>query len=277
MGSTRQRLHDIISNSRLSLPPRSQIFSTSPCSQGSILLSVDVHPNKPGSGEARRIKSEDMNVEHILDVFTSIDTNARNVWDLEACGHFVEHFHWNNPRQTVMKPKIEDLPDGHRSKVKCLLRLSKLLGSVGNYARQKRFLTHPLTFEMEGGSDSRVLLTLRFLSRVNRGLSLHKEWIPYGKLKKLWKFGNGSGTRWNRYIVYTNWHIFHPATSTSTLQRTPCAICTIDLPPGARPKFPALPIPSGPRLDTSLQGRQREGLRPFRDGFPNRFPFRLAT
>ena len=164
-----------------------------------------------------------MNVEHIVDVFTSIDINAHDVWDLEACGHFVEHLHWNKPRQTVLKPKIEGLPDGHRSKVKCLLRFSKLLGSVGDHAGQKRFLTHALTFEREGESDSRVPLTLRFLSRVNRGLSLHKEWISYGKPKNLWKFANGSGTRWDRHIVYTTWHIWHWATNSSTLQRTPCA------------------------------------------------------
>jgi hypothetical protein len=39
------------------------------------------------------IVSEDVNVEHLLDVFTSIDTNADNVWN--ACAYFMEHLFWH--------------------------------------------------------------------------------------------------------------------------------------------------------------------------------------
>jgi len=43
-------------------------------------LLVDIDPDKPEFGETRWIVSEDVNVEHLLDIFTTIDANARNVW-----------------------------------------------------------------------------------------------------------------------------------------------------------------------------------------------------
>jgi len=47
-------------------------------------LSVDINPGTPGFGEARWITSEDVNVEHLLNVFMSTDANSKNVWD--TCG-----------------------------------------------------------------------------------------------------------------------------------------------------------------------------------------------
>ena len=70
-------------------------------------LSVDLDPDEPGFGEAQWIKSEDMNVEHLLNVFASIDINASDVWD--ACFHFMDHLHWHKPRQSVLGSKIEGL------------------------------------------------------------------------------------------------------------------------------------------------------------------------
>jgi len=43
-------------------------------------LSAQVDPGKPGFEEACWIVSEDVNVEHLLDVFTSIDANPSNGW-----------------------------------------------------------------------------------------------------------------------------------------------------------------------------------------------------
>jgi hypothetical protein len=92
-------------------------------------LLVLVTPTRPGFKEAEWIRSEDANVEHLLNVFTSIDADSGDIWD--ACGHFMEHLYWHKPRQTVLGPKIEALPDDHPSKPRCLHELSRLSGSVG--------------------------------------------------------------------------------------------------------------------------------------------------
>ena len=77
-------------------------------------LSVDVDPANPGFEDSRWITSEDMNVEHLLDVFTSIDENSVDVWDV--CGYLMEHLYWHKKRLVVLGPKVEALPDDHRSK-----------------------------------------------------------------------------------------------------------------------------------------------------------------
>ena len=43
-------------------------------------LSIPLKPPEPGFEEAQWITSEDVNVEHLLDVFTSIDAHSVNVW-----------------------------------------------------------------------------------------------------------------------------------------------------------------------------------------------------
>jgi tetratricopeptide (TPR) repeat protein len=129
-------------------------------------LSIDVDPDKPGFGEARWIVSEDVNVEHLLDVFTSVDRSTSDVWD--ACYHFMEHLYWHKPRQTLLGSKIEALPDDHRSKPKCLSGLSGLFQQVGNYTEPLRLLRHALELERQQGDDTRVAQTLRRLSLTNR-------------------------------------------------------------------------------------------------------------
>jgi hypothetical protein len=95
-----------------------------------VRMSVDINPNNPTFEETRWITSEDVNVEHLLDVFTTIDTNSDSVWD--ACTNFMRHLYWHKKRLTILKPKIEGLPDDHPSKPGCLLQLSRLFGSVGD-------------------------------------------------------------------------------------------------------------------------------------------------
>ena len=156
-------------------------------------LSTDPDRSHPDFKEARWIKSEDVNVEHLLDVFTSIDTEALDVWD--ACDHFRRYLCLQKPRQTVLRSKIEGLSDQHPSKPRCLFQLSRLFGLFGNYAEQKRLLTHTLTLERKRGGDIQVALTSRSLSHVNRMLGLHEEGIQQAReaLEVYKRFGDTVG------------------------------------------------------------------------------------
>ena len=138
-------------------------------------LLVRVGPGQPGFEEARWIRSEDINVEHLLNVFTSIKTNVGDVWN--ACARFMVHLYWHKPRPTVLRAKIESLPDDHRSKPECTLALSRLFQSVGNPTEQKRLLSHLLKYEREQGNDSWVAQVLRWLSDASRELGLYEEGI----------------------------------------------------------------------------------------------------
>ena len=142
-------------------------------------LSVDINPDTSGFEESRWIISEDVNVEHLLDVFTSTDTSSGDIW--ETCADFMEHMYWHKPRLVVLEPKIEGLPDSHRSKPICLFRLSRLLGSVGNHVGRKRLLDHTLKLWRERKSEARVAQTLRFMSGTNGLLGFRKEGIQQVK------------------------------------------------------------------------------------------------
>jgi hypothetical protein len=104
-------------------------------------MSVEIDPNMPDFGETQWITSEDVNVEHLLDVFTTIDTNSDDIW--QACINFMAHLYWHKKRLTILKPKIEGLPDDHRFKPECLFQLSRLFGSVGNHVERKNSLFMP--------------------------------------------------------------------------------------------------------------------------------------
>ena len=138
-------------------------------------LSINPDPSKPGHRETRWIVSEDINVEHLLDFFTSAHTDAPGVWN--ACSRFLEYLYWQKPRQTVLRSKVEGLPDDHPSKGRCLRALSWSFGLLGNSAERKRLLVHTLTLERERGDNLGVALTLEDLSSANRFLGLHREGI----------------------------------------------------------------------------------------------------
>ena len=138
-------------------------------------LSARIHPNKPDFEESRWITLEDVNVEHLLDVFTSADVKSANVWD--ACARFMDHLYWHKPRLIILGPKIEALPDDHPSKVRCLQRLSWLFQSVGNLVERKRILTHTLKFWRERGDDHQVAIALSDLSGANYQMDLLEEGI----------------------------------------------------------------------------------------------------
>ena len=77
-------------------------------------MSVSIYADKPGFGESRWITLEDVNVEYLLDVFTTVDADSDSVW--EACADFMEHLYRHKKRPVILKAKIEGLPDDHRSK-----------------------------------------------------------------------------------------------------------------------------------------------------------------
>ena len=142
-------------------------------------LSADIRLGKPGFEEARWIRLEDANVEHLLGVFTSTDTISTDIWDM--CADFMYHLYWHKPRLVMLGPKVEGLPDDHPSKPHCLFRLSLLLGSLGSREESKRVLGHTLTLWREQGDDIRVARALTFLSSSNGRLGLHEEGIPQAK------------------------------------------------------------------------------------------------
>ena len=138
-------------------------------------MTTDVHPDQPNFRETRWIAAEDMNVEHLLDVFTTIDADSGDVW--KACANFMRNLYWHKKRLTVLGLKIEGLPDYHCSKPECLVELARLFESVGNHVEQKRLLIHALKLWRERGSDHYVARTLRELSDANRIVGLYEEGI----------------------------------------------------------------------------------------------------
>jgi tetratricopeptide (TPR) repeat protein len=142
-------------------------------------LSADVYPGWPGFEESRWITSEDANVEHLLDVFTSIDADSKTVWD--ACGRFMKYLFWHKPRLVMLGPKIEALPDDHPSKAERLWNLSWLFDSVGNMVERKRLLTHTLKLWRERGDDPWVARVLGTLCDTNLEMGLPKEGIQQAK------------------------------------------------------------------------------------------------
>ena len=142
-------------------------------------LQVYINPGEPGFNESKWIVSEDVNVEHLLNVFTSIEKNSASVWD--ACSSFMNHLYWHKKRLVVLGPKMKGLPDGHHSKPLCLFWLSQLFDAVGNYAEEKQLLIYALKLHREQGDIYKVADTLRALSNVNSQLGLLKEGISQAK------------------------------------------------------------------------------------------------
>jgi tetratricopeptide (TPR) repeat protein len=125
-------------------------------------MSVEIDPDKSNFGEAGWIAWEDLNVEHLLDIFTTIDPDSEGVWD--ACINFMRHLYWHKKRLTILRQKIEGLPDGHRSKPDCLFELSWLFDSVEDSGECRRLVTHTLKLWRERGDDNEVARVLWRLS-----------------------------------------------------------------------------------------------------------------
>ena len=133
-------------------------------------LSVGNGPDKPNRGETQWITSEDVNVEHVLDVFSSIDADSNSTW--EACADFMRHLRWHKRRPLVLGSRMERLPDDHPSKPRCLMQLARMLSSLGNFLESKRLHILMLKLWRERGDDHEVAKTLKLLAFVD-GESYH--------------------------------------------------------------------------------------------------------
>ena len=136
-------------------------------------MSIDLDPDGTGFAKGQWIVSEDMNVEHLLDVFTTIEGSSNEVW--EACDKFLEHLCYHKQRLTILKAKIEGFPGGYSTRLGCWSKLAYLAFTVGNGMESKRLATHALTHWREEGSDRQVAEILALLSKVNRTMGLYGE------------------------------------------------------------------------------------------------------
>ena len=138
------------------------------------LLAQD-DPSEPDLEEMQWIVSEDVNVEHLLNVFTSVDTDSDDIW--EICAIFMRHLYYHKARPTILGPKIEALSDSYHFKPECLFWLAQLFYSVGNYAECKQLLIHTLELWKDKGDAHDVAGTLVLLASTSRLLWLPKEGI----------------------------------------------------------------------------------------------------
>ena len=137
-------------------------------------LSVDLdNPRDPAFTKAQWIVSEDINVEHLLDFFATAEGSSDEVWI--ACAYFLEHLCHHKQRLTILKLRIEGLPDGCGHRLGCWHRLAALVSAVGNLKESKRLATHALTHWRGEGSDRQVAELLTLLSEANRVMGFYEE------------------------------------------------------------------------------------------------------
>ena len=155
------------------------LCTTKGCYFNRLRLLGDLEPDQPGFEESRWIRSEDTNVEHLLNIFTSFDIDSGDTWD--ACADFMTHLYWHKPRFTVLGSRVEGLSDDDHSKARCLFWLSRLFKLLGNHVDQKQLLTCVLELERGRGNDDWVAWVLTELADANRMLDLYEEGIQQSK------------------------------------------------------------------------------------------------
>ena len=196
-----------------------------------IRMSADIDPNKSDFEKTRWIISEDVNVEHLLNIFTTIDANSDEVWD--ACANFMEHLYCHKPRVTLLAPKIEGLPDNHCRKSGCLVGLSTLLGSIGNFMERKRLLNHALELERERWNDIGVARTLQHLCDANRHMGLFDEGVQQARESlEIWE---RLGTEEQAHFLIQLALLFQDQEQLDATEEA--ASCAINLLPGTGDQF----------------------------------------
>ena len=144
-------------------------------------LLVHVERGKPEFEESRWIMSEDVNVEHLLDVFmtTDVTSGASSAWNV--CCNFMNLLLWHKARFVTLGWKIEALADDHPLKLQCTLSLSMLLWKAGNHADCKRLLAHALVLCQAQGEDERLATVLGELSKMHVQMGFVEEGIQRAK------------------------------------------------------------------------------------------------
>jgi len=165
-----------------------------------IRMSAEIDPKMPDFGEKQLITSEDINIEHLLDIFTTIDADSDSVWD--ACTNFIKRLALHKKRPTTLKPKIEGLPDHHRFKPGCLFALSILTSFLGNLAEHKRLTAHALELWREQGSDRQIAEALAVLANANILMDLPEEGVE--QAKEALEICKRLGDTGNRQIIRPN-------------------------------------------------------------------------
>ena len=123
-------------------------------------------PDKPELGDVQWILSEDVNIEHLLNIFTSIDPSSEITWD--ACAGFIARLCQHRPRLVALRSNIESLPDLHPSKPQCLFRLSQLFLELGDYMQNKQLLFQVLKLWRDRGDPYQIAVTLVYTSDADR-------------------------------------------------------------------------------------------------------------